>query len=171
MQLADRTQQVSVGSRAVKLDRIGAASRKRVAEKEVGCIAWCEDTASMHLLVYGDIAMPFGDRTGPRGLGPMTGRGRGQCAVAWPREGFSGAYERGGAFGTGGGKGWKHWYRATGLPGWARAGRGRFEDPRYSPGTPQDELNYLKEYILGLEEALNVTRARMAELEKSGQAE
>jgi hypothetical protein len=32
-------------------------------------------------------------------------------------------------------------------------------------------LNYLKEYILGLEEALNVTRARMAELEKSGQAE
>jgi hypothetical protein len=32
-------------------------------------------------------------------------------------------------------------------------------------------LNYLKEYILGLEEALDATRARMAELEKSAQAE
>ena len=115
--------------------------------------------------------MPFGDRTGPRGLGPMTGRGLGLCAVAWPGGGCSGVYGQAGAFGRGGGRGWRHWCRATGLPGWARAGRERFEDPLYSPGTPQDELNYLKEYILGLEEALNATRARMAELEKSGQAE
>jgi len=115
--------------------------------------------------------MPFGDRTGPRGLGPMTGRGLGQCAVAWPGGGFGGVYGRAGAFGRGGGRGWRHWYRATGLPGWARAGRSVFGDPRHAPWTSQDELSYLKEYILGLEEALNVTRARMAELEKSAQAE
>lgn len=43
--------------------------------------------------------MPGFDRTGPRGLGPMTGGGRGFCApslgntgIAYRRRGFSGAY-------------------------------------------------------------------------------
>jgi len=31
--------------------------------------------------------MPFGDRTGPRGMGPMTGRGGGYCA-GFNRPGF-----------------------------------------------------------------------------------
>lgn len=101
----------------------------------------------------------------------MTGRGLGQCAVAWPGEG-SGRYRgRVAAFGWGGGRGWRHGYRATGLPGWAGAGRSWYGDPRYSPWSPQDELDYLKDYTLGLEEALNATRARMAELEKDWKTE
>lgn len=113
--------------------------------------------------------MPFGDRTGPRGMGPMTGRGGGQCAMAWPAGGCR--FHVSGVRRSGGGRGWRHWYRATGLAGWVRARKGRFGDPRYAPWTPQEELQYLKEYIQGLEEALNATRARKAEIEKSVKAE
>ena len=115
--------------------------------------------------------MPFGDRTGPRGLGPMTGRGLGQCADAW-RSGWSGGSPGGaGAFGWGRGRGWRHWYHATGLPGWARADRGGFREPRSSSWTSREELDYLKDYTQGLEEALNATRARMADLEKTAKSE
>ena len=63
--------------------------------------------------------MPFGDGTGPRGLGPVTGRGAGfcagyaapGCANVWPRWAFGG-----------GGRGWRNRYYATGLTGWQRAG-------------------------------------------------
>jgi len=115
--------------------------------------------------------MPFGDRTGPRGLGPMTGRQLGQCAGAWPGEWSGGYYERSCAFGWGRGRGWRHQYNTTGLPGWARGGGSRFGSPRHSPWTPQDEMAYLKDYTQGLEEALNATRARMAEIEKAGKTE
>jgi hypothetical protein len=58
--------------------------------------------------------MPFGNRTGPWGLGPMTGRGRGYCA-GFPAPGFMNpAYGFGRGFGLGGGFG-----RGLGL------GRGR----------------------------------------------
>jgi hypothetical protein len=124
------------------------------------------------IFTKGGTAMPFGDRTGPVGLGPMTGRGLGRCAGAWPG-GRSGGYRgRAGAFGWGRGRGWRHGYLATGLPGWAgTAGGGGFGGPRYSPWTPQDELNYLKDYTLGLEEALNAAKARMIEIEKGTQTE
>ena len=71
--------------------------------------------------------MPGGDGTGPMGLGPMTGRAAGYCAGFGmpgfmnpiPGRGFGG----GGGFGRrGGGRGWRHRFYATGLPGWARAG-------------------------------------------------
>lgn len=115
--------------------------------------------------------MPFGDGTGPRGLGPMTGRGLGQCVVVWPEELPGGYHGRAGAFGLGRSGGWRRRCRATGLPGWAGAGGGWFGGPRYSPWTPRDELDYLKDYTRGLEEALNATRARMSELEKAGKTE
>ena len=65
--------------------------------------------------------MPGGDRTGPRGLGPMTGRGAGYCG-GYERPGFTNpapgyGMRFGGRFGGwGGGRGWRHWYYATGLP-------------------------------------------------------
>jgi hypothetical protein len=115
--------------------------------------------------------MPGGDRTGPRGHGPLTGRGLGFCRGA--REGGSpeGYYGPGRAFGSGWGRGWRHCYYATGLPGWARAGRGRFGGMGRSSWTPRDELDYLRDYTQGLEEALNVTRARIAELERARKTE
>jgi hypothetical protein len=77
--------------------------------------------------------MPRGDRTGPMRAGAMTGRGAGYCSGSGmpgyanlePGRGFGmgfgGAHPRSGrAFG--GGRGWRHWFYATGLPGWMRFG-------------------------------------------------
>lgn len=81
--------------------------------------------------------MPGGDRTGPAGMGPMTGRAAGYCA-GYGMPGYLnpifgrgyGGWGRGyggwgrGYGGWGGGWGHRNWYYATGLPGWARAGWG-----------------------------------------------
>ncbi|HQN18540.1 MAG TPA: DUF5320 domain-containing protein [Syntrophobacteraceae bacterium] len=119
--------------------------------------------------------MPGGDRTGPRGLGPMTGRGLGWCRSAWGGGTPGGGYGPPGAFGCGfgfgRGRGWRHCYTATGLPGWARAGRGWFGGTGYAAWSPQDELNYLRDYTQGLEQALTETRMRMAEIEKAQQGD
>ena len=49
--------------------------------------------------------MPLGDRTGPRGLGPRTGRGLGYCSGS-PVPGYMNNWGgRGGGFGRGGGWG------------------------------------------------------------------
>ncbi|HNW28613.1 MAG TPA: DUF5320 domain-containing protein [Spirochaetota bacterium] len=73
--------------------------------------------------------MPRGDRTGPRGMGPMTGRGSGLCRGNDP-PGYTGAV--GGRFagprgmdgGFGGGRhGFCNFFRAAGLfPGRMRLG-------------------------------------------------
>lgn len=73
--------------------------------------------------------MPGGDRTGPTGMGPRTGRAMGYCAgfgqpgflsgpamAGWSGRGFFGR-------GRGGGRGWRNWFYATGLTGWQRAAR------------------------------------------------
>jgi hypothetical protein len=78
--------------------------------------------------------MPAGDGTGPMGMGPMTGGARGYCA-GYPAPGgvrpgsgrtflgrgaYRGAGRSAGLGFGGGGRGWRHWYYATGLPRWAR---------------------------------------------------
>jgi len=50
--------------------------------------------------------MPAGDRTGPRGMGPMTGRGAGYCA-GYPTPGFMNPY---------GGRGFGAGYSAYAVP-------------------------------------------------------
>ena len=75
--------------------------------------------------------MPGGDRSGPMGMGPMTGRGAGFCsgvnrtgyfnAVPGPGAGMGAG--RGGMFRrAAGGRGWRNQYYATGMPGWMRFG-------------------------------------------------
>lgn len=75
--------------------------------------------------------MPGGDRTGPMGMGAMTGRGAGYCAggaglgyaSVGRRRGFGMGAGRGSGFrGASGGRGWRNQYFATGLPGWMRSG-------------------------------------------------
>lgn len=115
--------------------------------------------------------MPGGDRTGPRGQGPMTGKGMGFCRGAWgggPDAGYYGA-PRG--FGGGRSRGWRHCFYATGLPGWARAGRGGFGALGYSVWAPGEEAAFLRDYTRRLEEELNATKARMTELEKDRKGE
>jgi len=65
--------------------------------------------------------MPRGDRTGPMGAGPGTGRGMGYCS-GYNSPGFvnQGVMFRGG-FGFGRidvGHGWRHRFFTTGIPGW-----------------------------------------------------
>lgn len=94
--------------------------------------------------------MPGGDRTGPMGMGPRTGRAAGYCAgsgvpgyanPATPGGAIRGGQGVGGGQGMrlgrgmgrgrgfgagrfgggGGGRGWRNRFYATGLPGWARS--------------------------------------------------
>jgi len=117
--------------------------------------------------------MPFGDRTGPQGLGPRTGRGAGYCS------GFSGpgymnpvpgrglgSFGRGrGGPGLGRGRGWRNWYWATGVPGWGRGGYGFSRQvPRY---TTEEEMEILRDEADFLRQQLNDIQNRMSALEKS----
>ena len=92
--------------------------------------------------------MPGFDGTGPRGMGPMTGGGRGFCAIplrsAWP------AYA---------GMGFNMPYAAPrGIPYYGA-----------SPFAPQisreEELNYLKSLTQSMREDLKEIEARIQEIE------
>ena len=116
--------------------------------------------------------MPRGDKRGPNGMGPMTGRGLGYCA-GYDAPGFtSDAPPRGGA-GSGRGHGFGQRGRMGFGPGFGHGrgwgfGRGwgyrnhhapGFEvDPMYDPGNNRsdltDELAALKEQIKVLEERI-----------------
>jgi len=107
--------------------------------------------------------MPGGDRTGPMGFGPMTGRRAGYCAgydlpgFANPVPGYGMRF--GGRFGGwGGGHGWRHWYYATGIPGWAR--------PGYVSPTREQELAGLKSEAEILKSQLDAINRRIEEMEK-----
>jgi hypothetical protein len=117
--------------------------------------------------------MPFGDRTGPLGQGPMTGRRAGFCAgynvpgYANPIPGRG--YGLGRGWG-GSGRGWRHWYYATGLPGWVRFGYAPAwgQPPAYSPYAPpmtaEQELQMLKNQAEWLKSELEAIDRRIQEL-------
>jgi hypothetical protein len=115
--------------------------------------------------------MPGGDRTGPLGLGPMTGRRAGLCA-GYPTPGYlnpafgpgwfgvgRGGFPRGGGRGRafGGGRGW----------GWRS---GFYGYPSYAPPYPQptagEEKEILQDELAALEEEMKAIKTRMSELEK-----
>jgi len=127
--------------------------------------------------------MPYGDRTGPRGTGRMTGRAAGYCAGSG-MPGFSNPVGARGLAGRGawggGGRGWRNWLHATGLPGWVRVGMGvpvRGVAPHAStaPVPPvaggEAELTALKAQATYLEQALQSVRQRMQQLEGAAKSE
>ncbi|MDG6222249.1 MAG: DUF5320 domain-containing protein [Candidatus Bathyarchaeota archaeon] len=100
--------------------------------------------------------MPRGDRTGPEGAGPMTGRGAGYCA-GYSLPGYAnpaGGYGRGLGRGRGYGRGWRRGF-----------GRGRFVYPAPvvqpvsvpvnqsmpQPQSPEQEIAALENYQQNLE--------------------
>ncbi len=103
--------------------------------------------------------MPGGDRTGPLGLGPMTGRAVGYCA------GYSGpGYGRGFGLGRGRGRGFGRgfWRRGRGL--WWR---GTFPEPYYFPETNvKEEKTYLENLVKDLEEEIKAIRERIQDISK-----
>lgn len=143
--------------------------------------------------------MPRGDRTGPAGAGPMTGRGAGLCAGypgagtmnptrgggggRGPGGGWGGGRGRGGGsgggrgWGAGGGGGWRHrhWFHATGLTGWQRsalAGGGDTPPSRMDlgpPMAPEQELEVLRRQARSLEQALDDLRGRIGRIETAAE--
>jgi len=118
---------------------------------------------------------------GPMGQGPMTGRAAGYCA-GYAVPGFmnpvsAGGFRGGRGWGGGGGGrgGWRHrhWYYATGLPGWQRAWMGWPGPGAAFPGafppalSKEKELAALKQQATNVEHALGELRTRMQELEKA----
>lgn len=104
--------------------------------------------------------MPRGDRRGPDGMGPMTGRGLGFC------DGFnSPGFTRGGGFGRGFGRGFNRGR------GWGMGcGRGRgfggiayYDEPNYSQQTDpslassesvREEISSVEKYLKELKEIM-----------------
>lgn len=119
--------------------------------------------------------MPFGDGTGPAGMGPMTGRAAGYCA-GYPVPGYMNPGGRRGFWGwgrgRGGGRGWRNWFYATGLTGWQRAamgwpayGQAPFAVPTPTPD-PAQELAFLQQQAQHMDQALQAIRQRIDELQQ-----
>jgi len=121
--------------------------------------------------------MPAGDRTGPMGMGPMTGRAAGYCA-GYDVPGYANPGPGRRFWGRGWwwswrwpcgwwGRGWRHWYYATGLPRWARWGY----PPAWwwppAPLTREEEIEMLREEADWLKKQLEAVSQRLADLEKA----
>ena len=132
--------------------------------------------------------MPRGDRTGPGGMGPMTGRGAGYCA-GYSVPGYANPVGGRGLGRGGGGWGYRNWFRATGMPGWQRWSMGLpsaygpawgAPPPVYqtgepwgaypvSPYTADQEKDMLKKQVDALEAQIREARQRMEELEEEAE--
>ena len=117
--------------------------------------------------------MPRGDWTGPMGMGPMTGRAAGYCAGfeipgyanLVPGRGKGMGFGRGRGFGGGGfggGRGHRHWFYATGLPGWTRFGA---YPAAYQKPDPDMEKQALKSQADALQSELALIKKRISEIE------
>jgi len=124
--------------------------------------------------------MPRGDGTGPMGMGAMTGRASGFCAVSEvpgyanpvPERGFGMGFGRGrGTWGRGfggGGRGWRNMFSATGLPGRMRFGGYTVS---YRKPDPEMEKQALKNEAEALQTELNFIKKRLGEIEKGSMTE
>ena len=111
--------------------------------------------------------MPGYDGTGPRGMGPMTGSGRGYCAM--PAERPVGNMPAGRFLRRGGGRGWCNWYYAAGIPGWQRSAYGypaySRQYPYTSELTAEEEKKALRSEAELLKQELSDIQSRISALE------
>ncbi|HET58186.1 MAG TPA: hypothetical protein ENN35_07075 [Deltaproteobacteria bacterium] len=118
--------------------------------------------------------MPGGDRTGPMGMGPMTGRAAGYCAGYGVPGYTSPAYGRGFGFGFGRGRG--GWGRGfgrgfgwRGFPAWGDFGG--YAPPYYGYAAPYGNPNpdmekeALKNQADALQSELEFIKKRLEEVE------
>ncbi|MBN2388572.1 MAG: DUF5320 domain-containing protein [Anaerolineales bacterium] len=95
--------------------------------------------------------MPGGDRTGPLGAGPRTGRGMGYCS-GYDRPGFT-SPAPGFRLGRGGrGRGWQNRFTAGSIPAWTQP-------------TAEQEAADLKAQADWLKSQLDAIQKRIEELE------
>jgi len=125
--------------------------------------------------------MPGGDRTGPGGMGPMTGRAAGYCA-GYGAPGYMNPVPGGGyGMGMGWGRGWgrgrgRGWGRgrfyAAGWPGGGGYGYAPAwgAPPAYGQYSPQmnteQEAEFLRNQAKVLSDQLEALNKRLAELEE-----
>ncbi len=117
--------------------------------------------------------MPWGDRRGPEGMGPRTGRGLGYCS-GYSSPGYTRRFGMGMGRGFGRGRG--------GGRGFGRGWRGGGDyTPRYNydpligapypntymENTVEDERAYLSEVIVDLETQIKTIKNRIMEIEKN----
>ena len=112
--------------------------------------------------------MPGGDRTGPAGFGPMTGRGAGFCA-GYPVAGYANAAVpgRGLGFGFGRGRG-RGFGRGMGRSWAANAYMyGYPYQGGYAPAdiTPKQEADMLKNQAEAMKQEIEAINQRITELE------
>ena len=122
--------------------------------------------------------MPRGDRTGPGGMGPMTGRAGGYCAgfgMPGSANFFSGrSAGMGFGRGRGGGRGRRNMFYATGQPGWMRFGG--YSAPEGYPVMPPNrdpemEKAALRNQAAAMQSELDMIRKRLAEIDTASTAE
>lgn len=128
--------------------------------------------------------MPGRNGRGPRGQGPMTGRGMGGCGGAAVQEerpqrgpgfgpGQGAGQGGGGGRGWGGGRwgggrwGWRRCLRTLGLASWPRARQGASgDDAGVTPPSREQELAELKQQAISLEQTLAELQTRIRLLDE-----
>ncbi len=106
--------------------------------------------------------MPGGNKTGPDGQGPMTGRGLGYCA-GYPTPGFANSFFGRGRIGAG-----RAFGRGSGFG--FRGGRSQFgnyypnENPPYQTLSKKDEINILEVQAKNIKKELEQIQNRISEL-------
>ena len=118
--------------------------------------------------------MPGGDRTGPVGRGPMTGRAAGYCAGNQMPGYANPGYGRGFGFGRGGGRGFGRGFWGRGSRGfWRRDyypypyyGSAPYYRNIYSEPSKDEEKSYLEDMVKGLEGELKAIKERLQEISK-----
>ncbi|MCF7936520.1 MAG: DUF5320 domain-containing protein [Synergistales bacterium] len=117
--------------------------------------------------------MPGGDRTGPAGYGPMTGRAAGYCAGngapgftnPWGGRGFRGG-GRGPGWGWGGGP---RWGMRWGAPAGPAPAPGPYAyggyPPQPQPPSAQDERAMLQQELKAMQQQMDAVQKRLEELD------
>ena len=118
--------------------------------------------------------MPRGNRTGPMGWGPQTGRGLGYCA-GFSSPGYTKGSGMGIGRGYGGGRGWRG-------GGWGR-GRFYYQDRNFDPDTfsprplpttfpnPEEESIFLEQTLNSLKKEIEFIEKKLEEIKSKQQEE
>ena len=118
--------------------------------------------------------MPRFDGTGPNGAGPMTGGGRGNCALpagSTQRPVRSGFFGRGRGWGRGFGRGWGRGFGGYGTAYSYAYGNPYYGDPYAPEFTPQQEAAGLKAEAKLMQDDINAMNQRIKELESNSAPE
>ncbi|UCH98293.1 MAG: DUF5320 domain-containing protein [Candidatus Aminicenantes bacterium] len=107
--------------------------------------------------------MPGGDRTGPLGVGPMTGRGLGYCGgFDAPGYAYTGPFfGRGFGFGRGRGRGMRR-----GMGFGLRWGVSVYPYPYVPPYSYENEAEMLRQQAKHLEDSLEQINKRLTQIEE-----